>query len=62
TQAPDRERSWLEPPITSAEITTARTTNADDFIASRSGDSFFGYFLALGQKVTRRLRRRNSPR
>jgi DNA-binding GntR family transcriptional regulator len=33
-----------------------------EWIASRSGDAFFGYFLSLGQKVTRRLRRRNSPR
>ncbi|WP_143010687.1 hypothetical protein [Cupriavidus necator] len=37
-----------------------RTTNAVELIASRSGDAFFGYFLSLGQKVTRRLRRRNS--
>ncbi|MDK3025595.1 hypothetical protein QO239_23655 [Cupriavidus taiwanensis] len=42
------------------EITTARTTNTVELIASRTGDALFGYFLALGQKVTRRLRRRNS--
>jgi len=37
-----------------------RTTTTVELIASRSGDAFFGYFLSLGQKVTRRLRRRNS--
>ncbi|WP_340528260.1 hypothetical protein, partial [Cupriavidus necator] len=42
--------------------TTARTTNAVQLIASHIGDAFFGYFLSLGQKVTRRLRRRNSQR
>ncbi|SOY93406.1 hypothetical protein CBM2599_B50277 [Cupriavidus taiwanensis] len=29
-------------------------------IASRIGDAFLAYFLALGQEVGRRLRRRNS--
>ncbi len=35
-------------------------TRSASLIASRLGDAFFGYFLSLGQKVTRRLRRRNS--
>ncbi|SPA55006.1 protein of unknown function [Cupriavidus taiwanensis] len=42
------------------EITTPRTTNAAELIASRIGDAFLAYFLALGQEVGRRLRRRNS--
>ena len=35
------------------EITTAQFTHTAKLIASRSGDALFGYFLALGQKVTR---------
>ncbi|WP_232431438.1 hypothetical protein, partial [Cupriavidus sp. UYPR2.512] len=42
--------------------TAALTTNTVQLIASRIGDAFLGYFLSLGQEVTRRLRRRNSPR